>query len=202
MATTFGPLVARIVDETTRPDLEAQIRSGINQAVRFYNRQRFWFTDTSTSLVTVAGSTLYDHGLSRVDSVFLQRPGGGWEVRPSDWDWIERNSDTVYRGEPSDWASIGTQIRLYPTPDRVYALTLKGARELAALSADTDTNAFLAQAEDLIAARVRARLYATVIREESGDAAVAAAQEQEELRQLMAQGARRGATGQVRSFMP
>lgn len=197
---TFGELVTRVADETTRPELASQIRLAIKQAIKFYERRRFWFTDQRMSLVTDAGTALYPLTLDRVDAVFMTDTAGTWQLRRCDQQWLERvdGAGTSYTGEPTDWGIQGQYLRLSPTPNGAYALIVHGHRPLPELSADDDSNVWTTLAEDLIVARAKSRLYADVIREDFGDTTIAAAQEKEALASLIAQGNRQGPVGVVR----
>src|SRR5690606_16496709 len=81
------------------------------------------------------------------------------------------SDNSASTGEPYAWSYYNQEIRLYPIPDGVYTIRLQlGNYRLTALASDSDTNAWLDEAYDLLKARAKYILYKNTIK----DAALAA----------------------------
>ena len=74
------------------------------------------------------------------------------------------DSGTNNTGIPVEYAIYNQQFRLYPVPDGEYTLELAYQKKLAALSNDTDTNAWMTDGEVLIRQRAKAIVLRDVIR--------------------------------------
>jgi hypothetical protein len=62
---------------------------------------------------------------------------------------------TATAAKPTHWSYFGSNIRLYPIPDAVYAMAVSYTQRLTNLSADGDTNAWTSDAFDLIKAEAK-----------------------------------------------
>lgn len=138
---------------------DTAIASAILTAIAKYEPETFRFNDASTTVATVAGTSSYNMYTgataitwSRLDPPTVQNSTTIWTLAPVDYDWMVQQDDSVtpYRGRPDCYAVFNNQIRLYPTPDAIYTLTLRGTRRLTALSADGDTNGWTTDGEALI----------------------------------------------------
>jgi hypothetical protein len=91
-------------------------------------------------------------------------------MMPADMEQLADSSGS--RGEPYAFTYFGQRIRLYPMPDATaYTIRLQlGPYRLTPLSADSDTNAWLSEAYDLVKARAKYILAKDTLK----DAAVAA----------------------------
>jgi hypothetical protein len=58
--------------------------------------------------------------------------------------------DGTVTGIPKQYSRYANRIRLYPIPDDAYTITMRYIYKLDALSADTDTNAWVDECEELI----------------------------------------------------
>ncbi len=94
--------------------------------------------------------------------------GSSYQLDGQDWTTIEDWQGLAASGQPTDYALSGSQIRLYPTPDQVFALAVIGVADLPALSTDASSNAWTNEASDLIAARTRMTLFRDVLRDPEG----------------------------------
>ncbi len=60
---TLGSLIARLIDDLNKPDLQAQAADYTKDAIRYYQRKPFFFNDTDNSPVALyANSTTYPQG--------------------------------------------------------------------------------------------------------------------------------------------
>jgi len=89
-------------------------------------------------------------------------------------------------------------IRLYPTPNAIFTLTLPGVYDAAALSADSSSNAWTTEAVDLIAAAAK-KLLLRDIKGDAAGAAIATGVEADALYRLRAETVQRLNTGRMRA---
>lgn len=178
MTGTYGDLQARIADELIRSDLTSQIKIAILSAITTYQRERFYFNESrSSTFSTVAGQEFYTSAdlaaipnLINIDTVlFYQSPSYRYPLDVRTWDELELwslNPNTV-SGFPSDYAYYAQQLRLYPIPSGVYTVRLSGVQRLTPdpLSADSDTNAWMTDGEELIRQRAKGDLLINTIRD-------------------------------------
>lgn len=167
---TLGDLKARIADELLKRNLNTQIASHIGRAIEFYSGRRFWFNTGrmvgSAVAPDVNGLVPLPTGTRLIDQIMV-----GVMV-------LERRDPSVIDeliayspnpgGQVSDYAPAGDSIRLYPTPTGTVSLVVVGTFDLAALAADTDSNAWTNEAADLIAARTRMTMFRDVLRDPDG----------------------------------
>ena len=204
---TFGVMADRIADELNRTDLTTQIQYAIKTAIKVYDKQRFWFNESrSFTFPTVAAQEFYTSSdnadipnllaidtvqiaITSTDKYLLQR------VSYEQMEAISSNG-TVDQGQPTWFCYYNKQIRLYPIPDAAYTIRVSGHWALSDLSATTDTNNWMTDAEILIRSRAKRELFTHVIRDVEGVAAMVQA-ENEELRALRAASGMRGTSGQL-----
>jgi len=156
----FGTMKTRIGSETLRSDTDSLgfIGSEILTAIAHYDDERLKFNE-----VRATASTTADDSYVALPSDFMDLDHLKIEVNGSTYDLVSRSfseiedvDSTTYTGQPTRYAVYDNQLRLYPTPDKAYELTLAYLQSLSALSADTDTNAWMTTGEELIRARAKA----------------------------------------------
>ena len=204
---TYGDLQTRIADELDRSDLTSQIQKSILTAVAYYERQPFWFTESSFTFSTVAGQELYgsSDAAAIATAPTIERLNGNFfglrtPMIKHPWEYIDNISTlTTSRATPRDWAYRAYQIRVYPIPDRAYTITAYYTPRLTTVSSNSDSNAWTNDAEALIRSRAKIDLIANVIRgpDMVEELTVLRAQEQEELNALRMETTRRKATGMI-----
>lgn len=184
---TYLSLQTQIIDELgDRSDLLPSLRTAstnspvkraIQSAIAKWEREPFYFlekwTSPATIITTIAGQSRY--GASDLAELatdpyiyHLRITIGDTRTILTKRTWLEidaMESSATARGQPTDWAYFGKEIRLYPTPDGVY--TVQGARIaiLTTLSADADTNVWLTDAWDLIKAEAKMILGRDILRD-------------------------------------
>ena len=183
----LATLKARIADELNRTDLTSQIASAIPRAIEKYARERFDFNEGRSTATTVADNQYVDFpsGLRVVDGVYATVGGYTYDLRRVEFDEMEYwHGASNTKGQPLDYTLRKGQLRIYPTPNDAYTLTITGIYDEPALSADDDTNAWCTGlAEDVINYRVQYLMYRDILkdRESMIEARLA---EQEALREL------------------
>jgi hypothetical protein len=174
---TYLDLQTAIATDLTRTDLTSQIKSAIVDAVRHYETSRFYFNVTrSLTFSTVIGQTAYGSAalaqipdLIGLDTLFLfdaSRPLELEKYEADEFEWLQ--STSTGNGRPSAYTYIDSQILLWPTPAAVYTMRPHMHYKLTELSADTDTNAWTNDAEQLIRCHAKLLLYTNVIEDTDG----------------------------------
>ncbi len=160
----YGTMIERIANEIARPELGARIPKSILSAIRFYEAERFWFTEGESTTSTIASQQNYALPADFVEPDILTLTETSenfrFTLRRRSWAWMRGNQvNTTTTSRPSDWAYYANQIWLYPIPDQVYTLTMSFLLRLDALNAFLDTNDWMTHGEELIRYRVRKDLY-------------------------------------------
>ena len=203
---TFLDMITRIADELDRgSELDAQIRRAIVTAVDFYQRKKFYFTETSFTFNTVVAQEYYgvaDNAAiatsPSLEILNINVNAGRLEMIKQPFEYIDGISFlTGALGQPMIWAYRALQIRLYPIPSQVWPITAFNIPRLTALSADNDSNAWTNDCEALIRTRAKIDLIYNVIRgtDMEGEIALLKDQERQELAALFGEGASRSAVG-------
>jgi hypothetical protein len=175
---TLAQLQARIATDLTRDDLTSQIESAVSDAVKFYERERFWFNTTrSLTFVAVPGQIAYGSAelaaianLVRIDALFVSQNQSTLPLdryEPADFEML--NNASAAGGKPTAFTYIDQAIRLWPTPDDVFTLRLHAHVRLPELD-DGDTNAWTNDAEELIRSHAKMLLYMDLLEDDAGAA--------------------------------
>jgi hypothetical protein len=208
----LATLKARIATDLRRVDLGADIGYAIADAVAQYQPRRFAFNQTRDNFDTIAGVDFYGArsagetyitqpnmipgDVAEIDAVTLTYAGSRWTLDPWSFERGEESAaSTTTQGQPRAWSWFGQQLRLYPTPDTAYVMTLSYLRRIPAPTADGDDNAWTTDAEQLIRACAKKILFRDVLRAPMSAAAAEAA-EREVLARLR-RAARQLSTGSI-----
>lgn len=203
---SYLDMQVRIDDELDRGgSMYPQIKKAILSAVKYYERKRFYFSESSFTFATVIGQELYttadaatiatSPNIERLNGLFY---GTRVPLIKREWSYIDDISTlTTSRAQPDDWAYRELSIRLYPIPDAVYTITAYNVPRLTELSADTDENAWTTDAEAMIRARAKWDLVKNVIRgpEMAEEMIALKLEEEQECVALINETASREATG-------
>ena len=153
--TTYSAMQTRIADEFVNESITtAQITNAIQTAIKHYERDPFWFNQKTGTFATVASQETYTTAANadipyivRIDSL---RSSFGNVLRSVSYDHIQDMQDGSVSGPPGFYTRYENKIYLYPIPDAVYTMTMSYIYKLAALSAGTDTNAWVDECEEMI----------------------------------------------------
>lgn len=210
---TLGDLKARIIQETNRDDLVDDMASAlanvIAKSIEQYAAIRWWFNERRITISTVAGigSVLWPadatNSLRVIDVLTLDLTGGNrWPLAARSVDeWEAITQPAATGGQPTDYLVENTLIRLWPVPNQVWNLGLRGLFDVTPIvSADTDSNFWTNQGADLITAQAKMRLYRDYLSATTQDPrfANAALQEADAYTRLRSESTRRTATGRIR----
>lgn len=174
---SYLDLQTRIAGDLTRDDLGSQIKDAIGDAVKNYETDRFYFNVTrSKTFPTVIGQSAYTGSdlaeipnIIRIDHLFLRDTVSTFDLErlePDEFEWLQGNNTGP--GKPNCFTYIDGQILLWPVPIAVYTLRPIMHYRLAALSADTDSNAWTNDAEQLIRSHAKLLLYTDLIEDTDG----------------------------------
>jgi hypothetical protein len=203
---SYLDMVNRISDESLRTGMDSQIKLCIQDAIRHYEGERFWFNQFRDRIfMTVPGQEFYGIAdlsdipdILELDAVTLSvGPTRKTLVRCGYLEIEAMNADSGSRGEPTHFAYWGQQIRLYPIPSLTYPVRLAGLFKLAGLVGDGDQNAWTGEAEELIRCRAKSIFYSQYLRDDA-NAGRAAALEASARERLSATTTRRLAAGEIR----
>lgn len=154
---TYGTLQDNLASYLSRSDLTATIQTAIQRAVKYYERQVFWFNEQDDALVTVSGTKNYTLsatvGYTQINQVILNYGGQRYELDQVNSEDLQAQDTGSMTGQPLWWAQINGGIMFYPTPNGSFTVSYNFVQKTATLSATTDSNAFTTNAEDLIESR-------------------------------------------------
>ena len=197
MAGTYGDMQSRIADEITDAALASQIQNAIQDAIKHYERKKFYFNQKVAGFSTVAGQEYYSSSdladiatLIEIEAAAIANSGVKSELVAEAFENIDAWQTSLSTGQPRSFAYYGQQIRLFPIPDAAYTVTLAYHYRLATLSAPSDTNAWMTDGEILIRESAKRRLAQDVVKED-GESQRASPLELEELEELLAETRRR-----------
>jgi hypothetical protein len=170
--TTLLDLQNRIATDLARSDLTSQIANAVFDAIKFYERQRFWFNQTRTlTFNTTPGQQAYTASdlaqiplLVRVDAMFLPQNQSIYPLdrfEPPDFEVISGGMSGG--GRPTAFTYIDQSILLWPVPIAIYTLRLHAHYKLAPLVNPTDANSWTTDAEELIRSHAKLTLYLDVL---------------------------------------
>ena len=151
---TYKDLQDRIaLDYLNRMTLVPEVKRAIQNCIKTYECNRYWFNEGSTAIATTAAQ-----GYAAVPSDFIEldrlnltyagqtMPLSRWE----DWDIQDANIGLA-TGVPVAFSYKFDRFNFFPTPDSAYTLNVYYLKTLPTLSADADTNAWTNEAANLIA---------------------------------------------------
>lgn len=196
--TTLADLKARIRTDIFREDLDDQIAESIGDAIRYYQRKRFFFNERrDVTFLTIPGQIWYGEDvtgtvLSLDDAFYVRQDSDVSQIRRTDTTNFAYLTDaSASRGEPFVYAYYGQDIGLYPIPDQAYTVRLIGQFKLNAPATDDEPdNAWMNEGFELIRCRAKAYLYGHVIQDVQS-ASVFNGMERDELQSLMSETTRR-----------
>lgn len=156
----FGELQGRIRDDLNRTDINSQIASQIQGAIRHYRRFPFWFNEAVTTLTASSSASFLTVPSDYLDTVELYIKVGGYPVKMQQ---KTLNEIVEYRptsgSQPGAYAYFGDRFELDFEVNQQYEFPLYYIKELATLSASTDTSLWTTTGQDLIVFRAEKMLY-------------------------------------------
>lgn len=174
---TYLDLQNNIASDLSRSDIGAQIQSAIADAIKQYERQRFWFNTTrSLTFQTVAGQDTYTGAdlaqipnIIRIDKLYLK-----WGVTTYPLDWYEPDEFEFLTGlnttpgKPTIYTYTDNQIIMWPKPVMAYVVRPHMHYRFSPLVNPADSNGWTNEAENLIRAQAKLILFLNVLEDTDG----------------------------------
>jgi hypothetical protein len=182
---TYGDLQDRVTDDLNRTDLSDQIRDQLKLAIVHYGRFPFWFNEARTTLTASSSASFLTVPSDYLDTVELYIKIGGYPVRmiPTDLDDVVAYRPTS-GSQPAKYCYFGDRFELDREVNQQYEFPLWYIKELATLSATSDSSLWTSQGEDLIVYRAEKMLYRHTLRDRVAAADCASA-EREAMKSLL-----------------
>lgn len=202
---TLADLHAEIADDIERADLDPQIATAVERAIRFFQPERFFFNEGFVSFQTIPGADVYAAGdaaaipeLMAIDSAVVVENDQTWPLRRVDEAWVERADGQASTAYPCAFSYFARSLRLWPVPSGEWTVRLMAHQRLPVPALD-EANAWTDEAGSLIAARAKRHLALNALR----DPAMAQAQSAimaDELEALRGRSNVIASTGQVQAY--
>ena len=168
---TYLDMQTRIADEMlNEPITTAQIKLAIQGAINDWSNEQFYFDQKNGTFNTVANQEYYTStdfadipNMQRVFVANITINGSKIPIKGVDFADIDAQQPGTVTGPPLAWANYNQQLRMYPIPDAVYAMSFSYLYNLPTLSADADTNAWMNDGEELIRQGAKRRLWYDVL---------------------------------------
>lgn len=140
------------LDCLNRIDLIPEAKRAIQSMIRRYEKQRWWFNETSTAVNCSAGQAFVvaPSDLLAPQELRVSLNSDRCQLRDLDYSDLQDQNDSSATGRPIWYCHFGENFLLAPIPDSAYPITVTYLQKLSALSADSDTNSFLSAMEDCI----------------------------------------------------
>lgn len=164
---TYSDMRARIADELANDGdiTSAQINYAIQDTIKVYERRSWWFNTNVGTFTTVANQEYYTAtdwpaitDAVQIDAMTVTYNGVKTSVMPVDFDSIDEIQTNYAISIPRNYAYYDQSIRMYPIPSGAYTITVAYVMRLTTLSADSDTNAWTTEAEELIRQGAKRRI--------------------------------------------
>lgn len=158
--TTLAEIRDSLQGTLDRTGLETLFDLAVNKAINHYERENFWFTQTSGTFSTVAGTASYGtaDGLpSDIKSIHYAEVtinGADYPLTRRDISWVQEMNPQATQGEPSDYAWWQGKAWLYLVPNAVRTVRLYYTKSYAELTS-ADENDWTNSARELIEVRAR-----------------------------------------------
>jgi hypothetical protein len=143
-----------------------------------------------------------DPSILRIDVIRAVIGGVRYKMTERQVDYIMAAYSTPNSGQPTEWATLGEQVLVYPMPNQPYPLLMEIMQQVTPVydgTDDTVSNVWSNVGQDLIVARVKLRLYRDYLSSTATDPRIqgAMAQEDEAYTKLRSQSNRRTGVGRM-----
>lgn len=140
-----------------RTNLDTEIAAAIQAACTHYQKHEFYFSEGWETGSTVANQPNMGlpADLGWIDGITIVYSNYPVPMIRRDWQTMQDlyvNQQSL-KGQPTDYALFGQQLWFWPTPNAAYALTMYKNLQNAPPAADTDSNNWTVDAEELIRSR-------------------------------------------------
>lgn len=173
----------RLLDKNNVAVSTSDVDLAINDAVDYWKQRRFWFNETSTTVVL----TIDDPVIPMPADFLFEITTGGFiiDYAQTRWKLTKVNlasyelNNTEGKGLPFSYTYKGGQWLMYYYPDQAYNLEITYIKDYDLLEDDSDTNDFTNLASRLIEYDALSRLQAEIRQDEKMEAYYTARAENE-----------------------
>lgn len=156
----------RLQDTSFQSISLAAVTDVINQVLKYYKFQRFWFNEEMQPLVLTQGVGIIPSANMPTDFL-CEIPDGGLTIFFGNRYWkLDKRSSEVFDSEnvsanglPYIYTYRAGQYEVYYLPNNNYTLNLRYLKDYVDLSSGTDTNDFLNYADMMIYYNALSRIY-------------------------------------------
>jgi len=162
---TYSALQSRSADYLDRTDLSSQIQQQIKQAIRHYRGHRLAFNETRSTLTATTSQEYVSppSDLIAIDRLYITRSSYNELLIPLPVNEIIEGRRTS-NATPTAYCLYGDRIELDCPASTTFSMPIYYLKELTELSANSDTNGWTTEGEDLIVFRAEKILYARVVK--------------------------------------
>jgi len=153
------------LDYLTRYDLMDAVKRSIKNTIKTYEASRFWFNEAQTAMACSAGQSYISvpSDFLQLDRLEIQYSGAATPLKEASLDVIRTMNVVSATSVPTHFTYHGDRFELALIPDSAYPATCFYIKSLPELSADTDSNAWTNEAQNLIAHCACVELLSNVI---------------------------------------
>lgn len=173
---TRANLESTIADDLARTDLNGQITTAVNTAIRAYRSTRLPFNEQYrvTATLTLGEAVIPLANLSyrfrNVDRVRLVRNSNDYlDLYRRDYNWIMSRQDIVTSTQPAEWCIYNNTVHFDSNADQTYTLLFDGVVDLGegtSLSYSVSSEAaWFNDGRELIRHRAKRELYAYTLKD-------------------------------------
>jgi hypothetical protein len=163
---TYIDMITRIQDDLVNESITvAQIKNAIITAISNYENTPFYFNQKIGTFNTIGSQEYYGAAaladipnIVKFRSAVVVDSGYSTQLNAVDFSEMDNRQDNLTVGRPYAYSAFAQQLRLYPIPDKAYTVDLAYVYKFATLSADSDTNAWTNDAEEMIRQCAKRRL--------------------------------------------
>lgn len=162
---TYAEIQQRVaLDCLNRIDLVPEAKRAIQTTIRKYEKNRFWFNETATSIACSAGQSyiVAPADLLVTQQLEVLQSGSNTKLIDIDFARIKLRNDGSATGRPIWFCAYGENFVLSPIPDSAWSVLVTYTQKLPALSADSDTNGWLSCMEDTVVFGAAAQVSAQI----------------------------------------
>jgi len=162
----LGSLKTIIANDLHRSDLTTQINQAVTAAVKFYNKEQFWFHEGQYTFTTSASQVWYtaSSSIRGINTALATVSGTKYPLERWTYKDVDETDDGVTTGEPIAITYFQDMYRFSPTPDGAYVITLSRTRALNEPASASGSNAWTTSAAELIRFRSEWDIYHNYLR--------------------------------------
>lgn len=154
----FVTAVNRVLADLNRgSDFASRVKEAIENAIVYYSGKRFAWNEARLGFTTADEYVSLSVAIVRIDTLTVDLSSSKEPLQHVTNEWIVgRKVDPNYTSDPVYYATLGRQLRLYPTPDQTYsfeATILQQYVDVSVSASDSASNIWLTEGLPLIQLR-------------------------------------------------